>query len=55
VRGCVYAHTTWSDGSGTTVEMLDVAVGAGFSWFGLSDHSFIVSYAGGLIEERLRK
>jgi DNA polymerase (family 10) len=54
VRGCVHAHTTWSDGSGTVGEMLDAALGAGLSWFGLSDHSPTASYAGGLTVERLR-
>ncbi len=55
VRGCVHAHTTWSDGSGTTAEMLDAAIGAGLSWFGLSDHSPTASYAGGLTVDRLRQ
>jgi DNA polymerase (family 10) len=53
LRGCVHAHTTWSDGSGTVAEMLDAAAAAGLSWVGLSDHSPTASYAGGLTAERL--
>lgn len=53
LRGCVHAHTTWSDGSGSVAGMLDAARGAGLSWFGLSDHSPTASYAGGLTLERL--
>ncbi len=53
IRGCVHAHTTWSDGAGSVAEMLDAAAGAGLSWFGLSDHSPTASYAGGLTAERL--
>ena len=54
ILGCLHAHTTWSDGSGSVAEMLDAARGAGLSWFGLSDHSPTASYAGGLTVERLR-
>jgi DNA polymerase (family 10) len=54
VRGALHAHTTWSDGSGTTAEMLDAALAAGLSWIGISDHSPTATYAGGLTVERLR-
>jgi DNA polymerase (family 10) len=55
LRGAVHAHTTWSDGDASVGEMLDAALAAGLSWFGLSDHSPTAAYAGGLAVERLRE
>jgi DNA polymerase (family 10) len=53
VRGVFHVHTTWSDGTGSIVEMARAAQAAGFGYVGISDHSRAASYANGLDAARL--
>jgi DNA polymerase (family X) len=54
LRGTFHVHTTYSDGRNTMAEMLSAARERGFDYLGLSDHSKVASYAGGLSEESLK-
>lgn len=53
IRGTFHVHTTWSDGRNTVAEMLDAAHGWRWEYVGISDHSKVAAYAGGLTEEKL--
>ncbi len=55
VRGVFHVHTTWSDGTGSIVDMARAAHAAGFAYVGISDHSRAASYANGLDEARLEE
>lgn len=52
VRGVTHAHTTFSDGRNTVLEMAEAARAHGLSWLTITDHSQAASYAGGLKPER---
>ncbi len=54
LRGTFHVHTTFSDGRNTVQEMLGAAHGRGWEYVGISDHSVIAYYAGGLTEEKLK-
>ena len=53
IRGILHAHTTWSDGRYSILEMASRARDLGFHWFAVSDHSQAASYAHGLDPKRL--
>jgi DNA polymerase (family 10) len=53
VRGILHAHTTWSDGRYSILEMATKAREAGFGWFAVCDHSQAAAYAKGLDAKRL--
>lgn len=53
LRGNLHAHTTYSDGQNTIVEMVQKAISSGHEYFGVSDHSRSLVVAGGLTEEKL--
>lgn len=55
LRGTFHVHTTFSDGRNTVAEMLSAAHSRGWDYVGISDHSPVAYYAGGLSEERLRQ
>jgi DNA polymerase (family X) len=55
VRGAVHAHTTWSDGRATLLEMARAAAGRGLEYLTVTDHSQAAGYAGGLGPERLQQ
>jgi DNA polymerase (family 10) len=55
LRGTFHVHTTFSDGRNTVAEMLHAAHSRGWDYVGISDHSPVAYYAGGLSEERLRE
>ena len=55
LRGVLHAHSTWSDGQNTIREMAEACIGRGYSYLGLTDHSKVAAYAGGLDEQRLRQ
>lgn len=54
LRGTFHCHTTASDGKATLDEMAQAAVGRGWAYLGIADHSRSAGYAGGLTIERLR-
>ncbi|QBD81059.1 DNA polymerase/3'-5' exonuclease PolX [Ktedonosporobacter rubrisoli] len=55
LRGVIHAHTTWSDGKNSLREMAEACMARGFSYVGITDHSKIAAYAGGLSEDDLRR
>ncbi len=55
LRGVLHAHTTWSDGQNTLREMAEGCIARGFSYLGITDHSKVATYAGGLNEDALRR
>ena len=55
IRGTFHVHTTFSDGRNTVQEMLSAARDRGWAYVGISDHSKVAYYAGGLTEERLKE
>ncbi len=55
IRGILHAHSTWSDGHNTVREMAEACIERGYSYLGISDHSKVAAYAGGLSEDDLRR
>jgi DNA polymerase (family 10) len=55
IRGAVHAHTTWSDGRATLLDMAHAAAQRGLEYLTITDHSAAAGYAGGLSVERLRQ
>lgn len=55
LRGTFHVHTTFSDGRHSVAEMLGAAHSRGWEYVGISDHSPVAYYAGGLSEERLKQ
>ena len=53
LRGVLHVHSTWSDGQNTIREMVEACIARGLAYLGLTDHSKIAAYAGGLTEEDL--
>lgn len=54
LRGTFHVHTTFSDGRNSMLEMLTAAHERGWEYLGISDHSKVAYYAGGLTEEKLK-
>lgn len=54
-RGDLQMHTTWSDGSGTVLEMADAALQRGYAYIGITDHSKGLKIAGGINEGHLER
>ncbi len=54
LRGVLHVHSTWSDGQNTIRELVEACIARGLTYLGLTDHSKIAAYAGGLTEEDLR-
>lgn len=55
VRGVLHAHSTWSDGQNTLREMAEGCIARGYHYLGITDHSKVAAYAGGLSEDALRR
>ena len=53
-KGEVHAHTDWSDGSSSILEMSEAAMEMGLTYLVISDHSASLGVANGLSVERLR-
>lgn len=53
--GDLHAHTDWSDGLNSIVEMAEAARARGLSYLAITDHSQRVTMAGGLDADRLRR
>lgn len=54
LRGTFHVHTTFSDGRNTMQEMLNAAHERGWEYVGISDHSKVAYYAGGLDQAKLK-
>lgn len=52
-RGQLHEHTTWSDGTASVREMAEAALGRGYEFLAITDHSRSLQIANGLSRERL--
>jgi DNA polymerase (family 10) len=55
IRGDLHLHTKWSDGAHTIRQMAEAAKKRGYKYIAITDHSQSLKFAGGLVEERLKK
>jgi len=55
LQGILHAHSTWSDGQNTIREMAEACIARGYHYLGMTDHSKVAAYAGGLNEDALRR
>ncbi len=55
IKGILHVHSVWSDGQNTIREMAEACIARGFTYLGMSDHSKVAAYAGGLNEDALRR
>jgi DNA polymerase (family 10) len=55
IRGVFHNHSTWSDGKHTLEEMALAAKELGFEYFGIGDHSQVLTLTNGLTPDRVRK
>jgi DNA polymerase (family 10) len=55
VKGDLHTHTTASDGSNSIDEMIEAAIGRGYAFYGITDHSKSQVIAHGLTADRLMK
>jgi len=55
LRGAVHAHTTWSDGRASLLDMARAAAARGLAYLTVTDHSLAAGYAGGLGPDRIRQ
>ncbi len=53
IRGDFHLHSMWSDGANTISELADAAIGMGYEYICVTDHSRARGIAGGLNEEAL--
>lgn len=55
LRGDLQMHTEWSDGSGTIRDMAQAAIGRGYEYISITDHTKGLKIAGGIDEIELSK
>lgn len=55
LRGLLHVHSTWSDGQNTIREMAEACIARGYTYLGITDHSKVAAYAGGLSEDDLMR
>jgi DNA polymerase (family 10) len=55
IRGDLHAHTTWSDGTASVEEMALAAVGRGYEYLAICDHTPAVGAVRGLTADDLRR
>jgi len=53
LKGVLHVHSVWSDGQNTIREMAEACIARGFAYLGITDHSKVAAYAGGLNEDAL--
>ena len=53
LRGDLHMHTTWSDGSGSVLEMAQAGMEAGHAYIAIADHTKGLKIAGGIDEAQL--
>jgi DNA polymerase (family 10) len=54
IQGTFHCHTTYSDGSNTLEEMSNAARAKGWKYWGVSDHSKVAVYAGGMTLQKAK-
>ena len=55
LRGVLHVHSVWSDGQNTIRELVEACIARGYAYLGMSDHSKLAAYAGGLSEDALKR
>lgn len=55
MRGTLHCHTTYSDGFNSLDEMASAAMGKGWQYLGIADHSKAAAYAGGMSVEKVHQ
>ncbi len=55
LRGDLHAHTTWSDGRASVLEMVREARARGYAYVAITDHSASATYANGLTYARWKE
>jgi DNA polymerase (family 10) len=55
IRGDLHCHTTWSDGTLSVREMADAAVGRGYEYLAICDHTPAVGAVQGLTADDVRR
>ena len=55
VKGIFHVHTNYSDGVNSLHEMVEAVISRGYRYLGITDHSQVAVYAGGLTEAKLSK
>jgi DNA polymerase (family 10) len=55
IRGDLHCHTTWSDGKATVLEMATAALGRGYEYLAICDHTPNVRVVPGLDADALRR
>lgn len=53
IKGIIHAHSTYSDGANTLLQMAQACIQAGYQYLGISDHSQAAFYANGLTPEKI--
>lgn len=53
IKGDLHVHSNWSDGVNTIEELAEAAIGRGYEYVAITDHSYSNSVANGLSEKRL--
>src|SRR5690606_27552767 len=55
LKGFLHCHTTYSDGSNSVEELALACRDAGYEYVGITDHSQMAAYAGGLKPDDLER
>ena len=55
LKGDLQMHTTWSDGAGSVRDMADAAIGRGYEYIAITDHTKGLKIAGGIDEVELAR
>jgi DNA polymerase (family 10) len=55
ILGVLHVHTVWSDGQNTIREMAEACIERGYTYLGITDHSKVAAYAGGLSVDDLKR
>ncbi len=55
IKGVLHAHSTYSDGKKSILEMAEACIERGYEYLGITDHSRTAAYAGGLSIDSLKK
>jgi DNA polymerase (family 10) len=55
IRGDLHVHTTWSDGKASVLEMAEAAIGLGYDYLAICDHTRNVRVVPGLDADDLRR
>ncbi|WP_010244223.1 DNA polymerase/3'-5' exonuclease PolX [Acetivibrio cellulolyticus] len=55
IEGILHVHSTYSDGANTIEELVKFSMNKGYTYLGITDHSKSAYYAGGLVEDDIKR